>query len=418
MVKAKILARALCFILCLIVFSSCSQKEPPKARQARLATVTVTKPAEERVERIITAIGTLDLEDEVNVATEVGGLIKEVRFEEGQEISPGDILVVLDETNFKLNVDKANAALDKATSGLSLAEDNYNRAKTLKEKELISNQEYQEATLALQNAKSDLAGAQTNCRIAQRALDFSVIKAPFRGRGISGSTENGQSRDGVPAGEFPKGKYTWEVQKKLVSVGEYLNTGSPVAELVNRTTLKLRFTVPEREARYLAMGKAVKFTTLAAPGDFKAVIFYIAPNIIESTRAVTVKAYVDNKDHVLRAGYSANVSFVGELSEKAMMISRRSLRFDVDKSYVLVVMDGVLKKKDVTIGIEHDEYVEITSGLSLTDKVVVRSGSFLEDGTKVEVIPDSPVGTPVPQSRPEWQGSPEAADKPENKKDK
>jgi membrane fusion protein (multidrug efflux system) len=371
MVKSNIFIITLCLAFCPLLSFSCSQKEEPKAKQARLATVTVTKPTEERVERVITAIGTLELEDETSIATEVGGLIKEVKFKEGQEINPGDTLVVLDETNFKLNLEKANAAFNKAKANLSLAEDNYTRAKTLREKDLISSQDYQGFVNALENAKADLAGAQTNCQIAQRALDSSVIQAPV--------IEGGEN------------KHKWEVQKKLVSVGEYLNTGSPVAELVNRTVLKLRFTVPEREAKYLVPAKTVTFSVPAVLGkDFKAVIFYIAPNIAESTRAVIVKAYFDNKDRLLRAGYSANVSFVGETSEKAIMVPRRSLRFDVDKSYVFAVVDGVLRRKDITIGIEKDDFVEIASGISLEDTVVVRSGSFLEEGAKVEAVPDKP----------------------------
>jgi len=259
--------------------------------------------------------------------------------------------------------------LDKAKSNLGLAEDNYKRDKSLRAKELIPEQEYQASGTDFENAKSDLASAQTNCQIAQRALDYSVIKAP------------------VDAAN--KSQYIWEVQKKLVSIGEYLTAGSPVAELVNRTVLKLRFTVPERDAGYLAPGKLVRFNVPALPAkEFEARIFYIAPNAVESTRSVMVKAYFDNADRVLRAGYSANVRFIAESKEQALVIPRRSLRFDVDKVYVLLVTDGALHKKDVTLGVERDDYVEIISGLGLSDTVVVRSGSFLEEGTKVEVIKD------------------------------
>ena len=359
--------RFLGLALCLAVLVSCSKQEPAKGKSGRLPTVTVTQPCEERVERIISTIGTLELEDDVQVATEVSGLIKDVRFKEGQEVNPGDALVVLDPANFQLNLDKAKTALDKAKSNLGLAEENYKRNKTLREKELISEQEYQEWATVFENARLDYAGAQTNLQIAQRALDYSTIRAPI--------DQNNQT------------KYTWEVQKKLVSIGEYLTAGSPVAELVNRTLLKLRFIVPEREAGYLAPDKAVRFTVPALPGkEFEALIFYIGPNAVESTRSVIVKAYVDNAERILRAGYSANVRFIGETSEKAMMIPRRSLRFDVDKSYVLVVVDGALLRKDVVVGIEKDDYVEITSGLVLADMVVVRSGSFLESGAKVEIV--------------------------------
>ena len=371
MTKSNIsLTKTLCFICCLMLFVSCSGKEAPKTKSARLPTVTVTQPKVERAERIITAVGTLELEDDVYVATEVAGLVKEVKFEEGQQVNPGESLVELDPTNFKLNLEKNKIALDKAKSNLSLAEDNYNRAKTLQGKDLMSNQEYQESATALENAKSDFAGAQTNCQIAQRALDYSVIKAPVD--------------------ENNKNKYTWEIQKKMVSIGEYLNTGSPVAELVNRTFLKLRFTVPERDAGYLAIDKTVKFTVPALPDkEFEAKIIYIGPEAAENTRAVIVKARFNNTERVLRAGYSANVRFLAETKEKSLVIPRRALRFDVDKPYVLIVSDdNVLHKKTVEAGIQEENTVEIISGISATDNIVVRSSSFLEDGNKVVIVED------------------------------
>lgn len=369
MMNLNMTIKILCVLLCGLALSACSKEESAKTKPARVPTVTAAQPRIENVERIISALGTLELESNVQVATEVAGLIREVKFEEGQEVRPGEVLVALDQTGFKLNLDKAQAALDRAQATLALAETNYQRASKLREKDLVPEQELQELATALGNAQSDLVGAQVNCRIAQRALDYSVIRAPVD--------------------ESAKPGYTWEIQRKLVSIGGYLTAGAPVAELVNRSTLKLRFTVPEQEAEYLAFGKPARFTVPALPGkEFEARIFYIGPNAVESTRSVIVKARLDNPARLLRAGYSANVRLIGEAREQAVVIPRRSLRFDVDNPYVLIVNDGTLHKRAVVTGIEKDDSVEIISGVSRTDTVVVRAGSFLEEGTKVEIVKD------------------------------
>ena len=369
MKSIKSIFQVLCFVLCLGLLISCSKAEAPKAKSARVPTVTVSQPKAEKVERIISTIGTLEPQNVVQLATEVSGLIQEIKFEEGQEVKQGEVLVVLDPTTFKLNLDNAQTALKQAKSNLELAETNYDRDKKLYEKQFIPQKELQDTTAALDRTKIGLAKAQTDCLIAEKAFEDSVIKAP-----IDNSNSN---------------KYSWEVQKRLVSIGEYLNVGKAVAELVNRTTLKLRFTVPEQEAGFLAIGRTVKFTVPALPDKvFEAKIIFIGPEAVESTRSVMVKAGFDNTGLLLRPGYSANVSFIAETKEKAMIISRRSLRFDVDKPYVWIVNDSMLHKRPVTIGVEKEEFVEIVAGINPTDNIVVRSGSFLQDGTKVEVVED------------------------------
>lgn len=363
--KSKFLAPALFLLLCMALLPACSKQEPPK-NKSPIPKVTVAQPQTEKMERIITAVGTLDSGDEVQVATEVAGIIQEIKFEEGQEVKQGATLVILDPTNFKLNIENAMALLERAKAGLNLAESTYERKKSLYEKKFITDQELQEFATALDRAKTDLTSATATYKIAEKALGDSVIKAP-----VDKDNEN----------------YVWEVQNKLVSIGEYVNIGKPVTELVNRIILKLRFTVPEQNAGYLSLNKEINFTVPASPNkEFTAKIFYLGPKAVEGTRAVIVKAHFNNTERILRSGYSANVRFIAETKNNALTIPRRALRFDVDKTYVWSVNDGVLHRKDVNIGIEKEDKVEIISGISQTDTIVMRSGSFLEDGTRIEII--------------------------------
>ena len=365
-----VMTRVLGFAFCLAILVSCSKQDPPKNKAAagKLSKVTVAQPQMQDVQRIITTVGTLEPEDDVQVTSQVSGIIQEIKFEEGQELKQGDVLAILDPTNFRLNVENSRALLDRAQSDLSLAQANYEREKKLFEKNLVSEQEFQQYAAAQDSSKAAFASAQAGLKIAEKSLADTVIKTP-----VDKSGNN----------------YTWEIQKKLVSIGQYINanSGAPIAELVNRTTLKLRFTVPEQVAKYLAINKTVKFTVPAvADKDFEAKIIYIGPQAMESTRSVPVKARFDNAEHVLRPGYSANTRFIAESKDKALVIPRRALRFDVDKPYVFAVKDAILSKRQVVLGIEKEDFVEIISGISASDTIVLRSGSFLNDGAKVEII--------------------------------
>jgi len=353
-------------IFCLLLLISCSKQEPAKVAPGKIPKVNVAKPGIETVERIITAVGTLDAEDQVQVAAEVAGLIQQIKFEEGQEVKQGDILVILDPTNFKLSLDNTKALLERAQANLSLAKYNYELKKSLYEKKFIPEQELQDFSTQLERARAELTSASAAYQIAQKALENSVIKAP-----VDKDDKN----------------YTWEVQRKLISIGEYVNPGKPVVELVNRMTLKLRFTVPEQDAGYLTAGKKVNFSVPAiSKNEFEADIFYVSPAATENTRVITVKARFDNIERLLRPGYSANVRFIAQTKENAFTVPRRALRFNVDKTYVYVVNDNKLERKDVVVGIQSEDYVEIISGIIADDDIVIRSGTFVEAGTLVEII--------------------------------
>jgi len=356
----------LCLIPGLLILVACSSKEAPKSMLVKIPKVTVTQPQTENMERIITAVGTLEPEDQVQIATDVAGIVQEIKFEEGQEIQQGTVLAILEPTNFKLNLTNAQAMSAGAQSRLVLAQSTYERKKSLYEKKFITEQELQEFATALDKARNDLASAEAVYKLAEKALADSVIKAPT-------DKENNN--------------YVWEVQKKLVPIGEYVNIGKPVAELINRTTLKLRFTVPEQDANYLVLGKPVTFTVPALPDkQCRAQIYYLGPQVAEGTRSVIVKARFDNTQRILRSGYSANVRFVAETKTQTLSVPRRALRFDADKTYVWVVRDETLYRKVVTVGIEEEDKVEILAGLSPSDTVVLRSGTFIQEGTRIEIV--------------------------------
>ncbi|MFH0888448.1 MAG: efflux RND transporter periplasmic adaptor subunit [Planctomycetota bacterium] len=377
MMKSKFLAPVLFLLLFMALLPACSKQKPVKNKTAQIAKVTVAQPKVERIERIISAVGSLEPEDQVQLTTEVSGIISEIKFEEGQELNQGDAMAILDPASFKLNVENSQALLERAKTNLALADANYKRKKDLYEKKFITEQELQELTNALDKAKAEYTSALVACDIAQKALQDSVIKAPF---------------------DVNNKNYTWAVQQKMISIGEFISPGKPIAELVNRTTLKLRFTVPEQDALHLTMDKPVKFTVPALPNrEFDAKIFYISPSAVENIRSVIIKARLNNTERLLRPGYSANVRLIAEIKEKAIVIPRRSLRYDVNKSYVLVVNSGVLNRKTVTLGVEKEDYVEIVAGINPTDLIVVRSSSFLDDGSEVEIVEDAPIGGTAPK---------------------
>jgi len=357
------------FILIILILDSCSEsKSDGKGEATKSVKVSVVVPIVRKVEHIITAVGTLEPEDEVEISAEVAGIIDEIRFEEGQKVKPGEILAVLDKTNFKLNLKNSKALLERAKANLFLAQSTFERRKKLYDKKFITEQEFQELSVSLDEAKAQFESAVSNCELAEKSLADTIIKAPLN--------KNMRSGD------------SWEVQKKILSKGEYVNVGKPIVVLVNRTTLQLVFTVTEKDSHFISPCKKVIFNVPPLPNKkFEATVFYISPKAREDTRTVVIKGRIDNKDLILRPGYSANINLCAEIKEKAITIPIKAIRFDRDTPYVFIVNnEGILCKRAVVCGVEKEDFVEIISGIEQNDKIAIRRGPFVKEGQKVEVV--------------------------------
>ncbi|MFN0190914.1 MAG: efflux RND transporter periplasmic adaptor subunit [Aestuariivirga sp.] len=293
----------------------------------------------------ISAIGTLLSDESVDIATETNGRVVEILFADGAEVKRGDVL-------FKLDDALALAELGDAKARRELAQTISTRNATLAKSRNVSQ------TVADQ-ARTDLALAESAVALAEVQLSKLTIRAPFDGR----------------------------LGFRSISEGAYVQAGSPLVHLEKIDKLKAAFSIPELYLTRLEIGQTVSVATDAAPSEsVDAVITAIDPLVDEASRSIRVRASFDNSTARMRPGMLARIAIKGQARE-AVMVPEAAI---VPKagSAALFVADGE-KARSVTVktGRRIDGLVEIVDGLSGAEQVVVAGANRLQDGAAIAVTP-------------------------------
>ena len=314
------------------------------------------------IEKKTVATGKVIPEDEVEVKPQVQGILESLFVEEGNFVQEGQLLakikVVADEG--QLNSAKGRLANTKIV--LKNAEIEYNRNKTLFEKEIISQQEFQTAELNYNRAKQDVNNAQS---------DFEIIKLGSAGGSASANTNVRATVSGTVL-ELPV------KEGGQVIASNAFNAGTTIAIIADLKKMIFEGKVDEAEVGKMQIGMALD-VSLAAIQDktFDAKLKFIAPKGNEEQGAVQFKIEGDvilDDDFFVRAGYSANASLILERKDSILALPEALLQFDKDteQAYVEIeVGEQKFERKDIEIGISDGINVEVIEGITLEDKIKV-----------------------------------------------
>jgi len=266
--------------------------------------------------------------------------------------------------------DEPEVRLAKASA--DLAASNLRRAKDLISRKVISTesfdqtqteyelalQRYRQSKLLIQQAFAACQTAMTKLAILEKAVDDTTIRAPFDG---------------------------W-VAEKLVSVGEQISSGmqaTKVVTLVRIDPLRLSLTVPQQDIGRIRQGQPVQFHVDSYPDrTFTASVRFIAPVVTSDTRSMVVEALAPNPDGLLRPGLFATAEL--ELRDQALAVYAPShaVQKTGEVGHVFVVRDGAAHEQIVALGAEEKGKVEILSGLTGKEILVVNPAT-VHDGDKV-----------------------------------
>ncbi|NVN17672.1 efflux RND transporter periplasmic adaptor subunit [Muricauda sp. HICW] len=302
---------------------------------------TILKPS--KFEDNISISGTLEANEQIDIRSEVSGIVESINFKEGSQVSEGQIL-------FKVNDIELQAQLSKAVTAKKLASENERRAKLLLEKQAISQEEYDIASADYQsaNAESELISAQ---------LSKTNVRAPFSGT----------------------------IGLRSISKGTYVTPTTVVAKLVNTDNLKITFSVPEKYASQIQVGTEMTFTTSDSKENHKATIYAIDPEVDIATRTLRVRAITDNKDHRLYPGAYTNVNLPLETAEDAILVPTESLIPVQNGKRIYIVENGKAKEIDVEIGSRTGSSVRVISGLQPGDTIITYGVMALQNGMPIKV---------------------------------
>lgn len=320
---------------------------PGGAAAARAIAVVTAHPAKKEFAYEVEALGTLRANESVDITAKVADRVAAIRFNEGQQVRRGDVLIELDNTEARADLAAAEAAASDSRSQYKRSQELY-ATKALSEAQLDQLQ----ATLLANEAR--VAAAKS--RLADR-----VITAPFNGR----------------------------VGLRNVSLGGLANPGAVITTLDDLSIVKLDFAVPEVFLSTLQPGQVVEARSTAYANEaFTGRVASIATRIDPTTRSVAIRATIDNHDGRLRPGLFMTVKLVRSEGQ-ALMLPEQAIVPENDQHFVYVIEDGRAHKREIKIGRRRPGEVEVLQGLSADDGVVIDGTLNLRDGVAVKPQADA-----------------------------
>lgn len=310
--------------------------------------VAVMPAAPREFSELVEALGTANANESVVITATVADRISRVGFDSGDQVSAGDILVELTDTEAAAGLRESRAALRESQRELD-------RTRELAERGIASRARLDEITSGMERARARVAGLEA--RVAER-----IIRAPF---------------DGV-------------VGLRNVSLGELVRPGDVVAQLDDVSIIKLDFTLPERFLSVLAAGMTIQARAAAFPEtEFTGQIVNISSRIDPVTRTVTVRAEIANEDRRLLPGMLMTVQLRRDTRER-LAAPETAITRSGDRVSVFIVREQngrtSVEQRQVRLGQRQAGYFEILDGVEPGELIVMHGVHRLRDGMPVRVM--------------------------------
>lgn len=287
--------------------------------------------------------GSLEADEQVEIRSEVSGVIESINFQEGSLVQKGQILA-------KINDIELQAQLIQARTKEQLASENSRRAGLLLEKEAISREEFDILSAEYQSAK-----AQT--QLIESQISKTVIRAPFSGK----------------------------IGLRNISRGAYVTPVTLIAKLVSSSDLKITFSVPEKYASRIKVNTELQFSVSGSTEKHTAKVYALESEIEQATRTLRVRAIADNKENKLLAGSFANVEFPLSKTEDAIIVPTQAIIPVQDGKMVFIKENGKAKDIRVETATRTEKDVLILDGLKAGDTLITTGVMSLKPGVSVTV---------------------------------
>lgn len=287
--------------------------------------------------------GSIEANEQVDIRSEVSGIVEKIFFTEGTTVSKGQVL-------FKVNDTELRAQLSKARTAQNLASENERRAKLLLEKEAISREEYDIAS-------ADFKSARAETQLIQAQLGKTSVRAPFSGT----------------------------IGLRSISPGTYVTAETLVAKLVNSSPVKITFSVPEKYASQMKIGSEITFTVAGSTEKYSAKIYAIEPEVAVDTRTLRMRALAQNPNGKLLPGTFANVNLPLSEIRDAIVIPTEAVVPVQNGKKVFVSNNGKAKEVMVETATRTNADILVLSGLKAGDTVLTTGVMTLKDEAPVKV---------------------------------
>jgi len=309
----------------------------------------------------VTAVGSVEAFEKVQVTARVSGAVDRVRFSEGEYAAAGRVLVEIETERYRLAVESAQASFEKAEASKADAEAGLKRRETVTTQNpgLIPGEEVETWRTKVLTAASEVAEKRSALNQAKLNLSDAFVKAPISGI----------------------------IQTRTVQTGQFVQTGTVLATLVRRDPLLLRFRVPERDAARIKPGQQARFRVREDEREFTAKVVHVAESADDTSRLVDITANIeDPSDRSLRPGSFAEITVPVASASEAPVIPVAAVR-PSERGFLAYIVEGdKAVERILTLGMRSaDGKVEVLSGLKGGESIVVRGSEALSNGVSVRI---------------------------------
>jgi RND family efflux transporter MFP subunit len=319
-------------------------------------------PQRREMTRSIPLTGALRPRDWTTVKMRVAGEIREFLVREGQQVKKGEVMVRLDPTDFQARLDEKLADLEGGRAQLALAEKNRANQRALLDQKFISQNAYDSTQSTFQVSEARIKALEAQVRLAQKAIDDTVLRAPIAGT----------------------------VSQRLAQPGEKLPVDARLIELVDLAELEVEAAVPASDIPRIRPGQQVSFRVEGFDDKaFTGRVGRINPATQPGTRSILVYVQIPNAGGLLRAGMFARGSVTVGRIEGALVIPLSAVRVEGGQTVIYSVAGASLQRQPVKLGLQNDDegVVQILDGLDAQAQIVKSNLGVLRAGSQVKLAP-------------------------------
>ena len=318
------------------------------AREGTSIPIQVVAATRRGIAQYLETNGSLQAENDVDLLARTSGPIVALEVEEGMRVRKDQLLARIDPREIEAQL--AISTLSMAEAELAL-----DRARRSFEADLVSKEIYDQA-----KSRFDVAAAQVDSQEVQ--LSYTEIRAPFDG----------------------------QIVERHIKLAQTVQTNAPLFRISDFDLLECPIRVPEKDLGRLSVGQSAYLTVEAFAGEhFDASVLRVSPVVDSATGTVKVTLEVAARGK-LRPGMFASVYLETDRRQNALVVPKSSLVLESIGDTVYVKEGDVAARREVDLGYDEGDFVEVVAGLEEGDEVIVLGQDSLSDGTPVYVLDNTP----------------------------
>lgn len=307
--------------------------------------VEVTTIAAGEISSYVLTNASIETEEAVDIFPQVTGIVVKLLAEEGRYVKKGDVLLEIDEREYKLREEAARVNYERQKNA-------HERSKSMFDKKLLSQSEFEVADFNLEEARIEWDQAKLT-------LDYCKIKAPISGF----------------------------ISERTVKLGDRLLTSTKVYSIVNPDLLLAKIHLTEKDALRTKAGQRAEVLSEALPQHkFAGEVDRVSPVVDPSSGMVRVTIRVADRQRLLKPGMFVNVHLITDTKHDAVLIPKKAVVYDDNQQFVYVVRKDTLAFKiPLKPGYADRDRIEALNGINIGDTIIVVGHSGMKDSTRVKI---------------------------------